>query len=85
VDERRELTVDGLREILRRAAGEDDSGDGDFLDVPFVDLGYDSLILLEVAGQVTRDYGVALSDGALEGVETPRGFLDLVNATLASA
>jgi len=26
------------------------------------DLGYDSLVLLEVAGRITRDYGVTLPD-----------------------
>ena len=79
------LTIDGLKEILRSAAGEDDGADldGDILDVAFADLGYDSLALLETAARIARDFGVTLSDDDVDQIETPRALLDQVNAALA--
>ncbi|KOG87803.1 actinorhodin polyketide synthase acyl carrier protein [Streptomyces varsoviensis] len=68
------LTLDELKQILRESAGEDESVDlsGDVLDVPFIDIGYDSLALLETAGRVERIYGVTLVDDAVSEAETPR-------------
>ncbi|MCQ4044538.1 acyl carrier protein [Streptantibioticus rubrisoli] len=79
-----EITIDDLKRIMRESAGEDESIDldGDILEVPFAELGYDSLALLEAAGRITREYGVSLRDDELDGVETPRAFLDAVNAAL---
>ncbi|MFJ8043435.1 acyl carrier protein [Kitasatospora sp. NPDC096147] len=81
------LSIDEFTQILRESAGEDDGVDltGDVADVPFTELGYDSLALLEVAGRITRDYGVVLPDEDLDGVDTPRAFVELVNSTLATA
>ncbi|MFF3505745.1 acyl carrier protein [Streptomyces sp. NPDC003247] len=81
-----ELTVEDLTRIMRESAGEDESVDldGDILDADFAELGYDSLALLETAGRIARDYGVELSDDDLDGVATPREFLDVVNRTLAA-
>ncbi|MGW0707279.1 acyl carrier protein [Streptomyces sp. NPDC002643] len=79
------LSIDDFTRILRESAGEDEAVDlsGDIADVPFTDLGYDSLALLEVAGRITREYGVALPDETLDGAETPRVFVDLVNSALS--
>ncbi|MEU7040252.1 acyl carrier protein [Streptomyces varsoviensis] len=79
------LTLDELKQILRESAGEDESVDlsGDVLDVPFIDIGYDSLALLETAGRVERIYGVTLVDDAVSEAETPRVLLDLINEALA--
>ncbi|MYW65840.1 actinorhodin polyketide synthase [Streptomyces sp. SID8379] len=79
-----ELTLDELKQILREGAGEDESVDlsGDVLDVPFIDLGYDSLALLETAGRIERTYGVTLVDDAVSEAETPRLLLDLINEAL---
>ncbi|MER5971935.1 MULTISPECIES: acyl carrier protein [unclassified Streptomyces] len=81
-----ELTLDDLKGIMRACAGEDESIDleGDILDVPFADLGYDSLALLEAAGAVERRLGVKLSDDAVGEAGTPRLFLALVNGTVSS-
>ena len=80
-----QLTIDDLKQIMRECAGEDDavSLEGDILDTSFLDLGYDSLALLETAALVKRQYGVTVSDEDLHGIETPRAFLTKVNSVLA--
>ncbi|MEU3983414.1 acyl carrier protein [Streptomyces sp. NPDC026672] len=79
------LSIEDFTSILRESAGEDEAVDlsGDIADVPFTELGYDSLALLEVAGRITRDYGVDLPDEDFDGAETPRAFVDLVNSALS--
>ncbi|MEV4498043.1 acyl carrier protein [Micromonospora arborensis] len=79
------LELPVLRDILRECAGEDDAADlqGDILDVPFSDLGYDSLALLETASVIQRRFGARLADDAVTRAETPRALLDLTNETLA--
>ncbi len=83
----RELTLADLIEIMREAAGEDESVnlDGDILDSAFDDLGYDSLAVLETASRIERKYGVSLSDDTVQEAKTPRILLDLVNQALAGA
>ena len=56
------FTLDDLRRILRACAGEAESIDldGDIVDIPFDELGYDSLALLELASRVEREYGAAI-------------------------
>jgi act minimal PKS acyl carrier protein len=82
-----DLTLDELRNIMREAAGEveDVDLDGDVLDSRFVDLGYDSLALLETAGRIERSYGITLSDAVVAEAETPRQLLALVNEALRGA
>ena len=46
------------------------------------DLGYDSLAMLEAAGQTQRRYAVTLVDDAVVEARTPREFLTLVNGEL---
>jgi act minimal PKS acyl carrier protein len=79
------LELSDLIEILRDCAGQEDGVDldGDVLDTPFTDLGYDSIALLETAGRVQQRCGVVISDDALPDADTPRRFLDLVNETPA--
>jgi act minimal PKS acyl carrier protein len=76
------LTLDDLRRILRECAGETDAADldGDILDVEFENLGYDSLALLETAGQIGDEYGVELEDDIATSARTPRELLEAVNA-----
>lgn len=78
-----EVTLDDLRRILRECAGEPDGVDldGDILDTEFELMGYDSLALLETAGQLDQDYGVELDDDATASARTPRDLLKLVNDT----
>jgi glucose-1-phosphate thymidylyltransferase len=80
----RELTIENLKRIMRSCAGEDESVDhsGDILDTSFMDLGYDSLALLEAAAFIKREYEVTLGDEDIDALETPRAFLDKVNGAL---
>jgi len=79
------FALNDLKEIMRLCAGEDESIDldGDILDLSFNDLGYDSLALLETASHAERQLGIRLPEERLTAVESPRGFLDLVNDQLA--
>ncbi|WEH30874.1 acyl carrier protein [Streptomyces sp. AM 3-1-1] len=80
------LTVDDLKKLLAETAGEDDSVDlAGELDTPFVDLGYDSLALLETAAVLQQRYGIALTEETVGRLGTPRELLDEVNTTPATA
>jgi act minimal PKS acyl carrier protein len=82
-----EMTIDSLKDIMREAAGEDDSGQAglDILDMPFIDLGFDSLALLETVALIKRKHGVNLADDALTELKTPREMLSRVNSELTRA
>ncbi len=81
------LDIDDLRRILVACAGEDDAVDlnGDILDTPFDDLGYDSLALMETAARIEREYGVDLPDEEVTEAGTPRALLDLANGVSRAA
>jgi act minimal PKS acyl carrier protein len=83
----REFTIDDLRQVLRAAAGDADGVglDSDILDVPFADLGYDSLALLETGGRIEREHGIELADSTITDAETPRALLASVNERLGAA
>lgn len=76
-----EMTYDDLMRIMRQCAGADESVviTADAIDTAFDDLGYDSLALLETAGRIEQDFGVALADDLVAELTTPRRFLDAVN------
>jgi minimal PKS acyl carrier protein len=76
------FTLDDLRRVLVSAAGAEEGVDldVDILDIPFTDLGYDSLALLETAARIGTEYGISLRDDAVVEAATPRALLDLVNA-----
>ncbi|MDT0264532.1 acyl carrier protein [Jatrophihabitans lederbergiae] len=76
------LTLDGLRKIMRDCAGENESTDlnVDIGDVCFMDLGYDSLALLETASRLEREFDVTLDDDSVTEDETPNALIQLVNA-----
>ncbi|MBO8198042.1 acyl carrier protein [Streptomyces smyrnaeus] len=86
-----EFTQRELAEKLLECAGEAEYADGcdiadeAALDVPFLELGYDSLALLQVTGVIKREYGVELSDDAVVEAETPRLLLKMINANLPDA
>jgi minimal PKS acyl carrier protein len=81
-----EFTLDDLVNVLRDCAGQSESVNlgEDILDVPFADLGYDSLALMEAVSRIQRQYQVKLGDEAA-GDETPRLLLTRVQETLAVA
>ncbi|MDL5205390.1 acyl carrier protein [Streptomyces sp. ALI-76-A] len=79
------LELTDLIALLRECAGEEEGVDldGDVLDVPFADLGYDSLAVLQTTGRIERDFGVLLDEEAIDEAETPRAYLELVNRALS--
>ncbi|MDT3728844.1 acyl carrier protein [Streptomyces sp. DSM 41972] len=82
----RQFELDDLKALLRECAGEEEGVDldGDVVDVPFVELGYDSLAILQTTGRIERDFDIALDEEALDEADTPRAYLDLVNRALAA-
>jgi act minimal PKS acyl carrier protein len=74
----RELLVQMLRESAGVEEGVD--LDGDILDTPFIELGYDSLALLQVTGRIQREYNLVLPDDAVSEAETLRELLELIQA-----
>lgn len=81
------VTLADLTRMLRESAGEEEGVDldGDVIDTPFMELGYDSLALLQVIGEIQRDYGISIPDDAVVDAETPRALLALINAGSATA
>jgi minimal PKS acyl carrier protein len=81
------FTMADLVRIMRAAAGEDESVclDGSILDVPFSDLGYDSLAVMETSSRVEREFGLSLPEEAMGSIDTPKEFIDFVNGRLAAA
>ncbi|MEU7061131.1 acyl carrier protein [Streptomyces sp. NPDC046197] len=81
------VTLADLTRMLRESAGEEEGIDldGDVMDTPFMELGYDSLALLQVIGQIQREYGISIPDDAVVDAETPGALLALINEGQASA
>ncbi|MFG2885264.1 acyl carrier protein [Streptomyces sp. NPDC048297] len=76
------VTLADLTRMLRESAGEEEGVDldGDVIDTPFLELGYDSLALLQVIGEIQRTYGISVPDDAVVDAETPGALLALINA-----
>ncbi len=77
------FTIDDLRRFLRECSGETAGLDGDILDVPFEELGYDSLALLEVISRVEDEFGIRVPDEAAQHCRTPRAVLDCITPLMA--
>ncbi|WP_410608254.1 acyl carrier protein [Amycolatopsis sp. lyj-109] len=77
------MSIDQLRGILVECAGGDaDALPRDLVDVPFEELGYDSLVLIETSATLKREYGVLIPDEQLTELRTPAELLALVNDRL---
>jgi len=82
----RDFTHEDLRRVVCEAAGDDGGALGpDALDVPFNDLGYDSLAMFETLSRVSREWGVPLADDLVRPTLTPGELLATVHAALAAA
>ncbi|WP_328843077.1 acyl carrier protein [Streptomyces sp. NBC_00258] len=81
-----DLTLDELARILRECAGEGENADieGEFENVLFADLGYDSLAVLEMAARLKQDYGIELTDEEVTEVGTPGRLLELARRQIAA-
>lgn len=78
------MTIDDFRRILIGCAGQSDADlSGDILDVPFEDLGYDSLALMQSAVMIQQQFGVKVPDEHLTNWKTPRDVLEGINGVLA--
>ncbi|MER7770495.1 acyl carrier protein [Kitasatospora sp. NPDC096140] len=73
-------------DLTRTHAGESEEGalDGDIVDVLFTHLGYDSVALMEVLGQIKYQYGIDLAEDAVTALRTPRAVIEMVNAVILS-
>ncbi|MEI5099119.1 acyl carrier protein [Streptomyces sp. PmtG] len=76
-----------LTTLLRECAGvaEGVDLDGDVIDEPFDELGYDSLAVLQVTGVIERDHEIELSDDTVAEAATPRLLLAFINDALKGA
>lgn len=81
------MTLRDLQDIMRECAGEDESAQPleEAADEAFLDLGYDSLALLETQARVKREYGVEFSEDDLAHITTPREFVEFFNSLLLAA
>lgn len=73
-----------LRTIMREAAGEVEVGDADVALTSYLDLGYDSLAMLEISAKIKQGFGVAVSDAAVAVTATPAMTVAAVNEVLAA-
>ena len=80
-----QFTLDDLRRILREGAGDAGTLDGDITDVPFTDLGYDGLVMLELSSRVEREYAVPIPDDAALAMRTPGAAVAYINDRLKAS
>lgn len=80
-----ELTLDGLRDVMR-GCGVDEQVDlaGDIIDEPLIDLGYDSLAVLQILSVVRRATGANLPDAMFADLKTPRDILAAVGGWVSA-
>jgi act minimal PKS acyl carrier protein len=79
------FTIAELTVIMKQAAGEVEVGDRDVADVTYLDLGYDSLALLEISARIKQTLGVQVPDAALTTSATPADTVAAVNQLIAPA
>lgn len=70
---------DAIKATTPTGVGEGVDLDGDIATVPFADLGYDSLAVLELASQVQRRYGVPIPDEVVREIATPAKAVEFIN------
>ena len=82
----RSFTVTDLERIMLSCVGMgDDAGlGGSTVDIPYRELGYDSLAVLEIQVSIQQEFGVPLGDDALEHMQTPAGTVSYVNKLLGA-
>jgi len=80
-----EFVFDDLVRVMRVCAGETEGIDldGDITDIPFDELGYDSLALLEVFNRIKHEYGAEIPEEMVADLKTPRMAVDAVHGALA--
>jgi act minimal PKS acyl carrier protein len=78
------FSSDDLTGIMRKCAGMEDTAqlDGPVLELSYEEMGYDSLAVLEIQGQIERIFGVPLGDDAIDRMPTPGRTISYVNSLL---
>jgi minimal PKS acyl carrier protein len=81
------MTFDDLRRLLIECAGLPDSREltERDLDTGLRDLGYDSLVQLEIAARIKQEFGVGIPDAELMALHTLGAILDRVNTSINAA
>lgn len=83
-----ELAIDDLVRLLRECGDQDESVQrelgGDIVDVPFEELGFDSLGVFNTTTRIEREFGIELHYDAVVDAETPGSLLKLVNDRLGA-
>jgi len=76
------FTLADLRRIMSQVGT--DGVDADLLinDVPFAELGFDSLAVLETQARISNEYGVRIPDEALDEMTTASATVAYVNDLL---
>jgi minimal PKS acyl carrier protein len=77
-----EVTLLDLKRLLESQAGRAEGVDWDSsatLGIPFEEIGYDSLALLDLTALVQREYGVRIPDDAVWEMTSPGAALDYIN------
>jgi act minimal PKS acyl carrier protein len=77
------FTLDDFRAVMREAAGELEVGSADVAGTSYVDLGYDSLALLEIAARIKQILSIQVPDDAVAPTATPAETVAAVNLLLA--
>ncbi|MEO3812333.1 acyl carrier protein [Sphaerisporangium sp. B11E5] len=79
--------LDDMRRIMSGCAGVPETIDltDDIGDITFVDLGYDSLAVLEMSARIQQELGIRIPDDAVDEMKTPQAAVDYVNRRLAAA
>jgi act minimal PKS acyl carrier protein len=80
------MSIEDLRGILVACAGGEDvvTRPDDISEIPFDELGYDSLALIETAARLKLDHGVVISDDEITEVRSPGDLLELINDRIAA-
>lgn len=81
-----QITHKDLGRILFECAGEMESHswNEEILDTEFLDLGYDSIAILETSARIQQEYGIRVRDEDIADLTTPRSFLDYLDQVSAS-
>lgn len=77
------FTLDELCTIMGQAGGDRLPAGEDVAAVPYPDLGFDSLALLEILTRVERSLGVRIPEDTVLRTHTPGETVDAVNALLS--
>ncbi|GGM71820.1 actinorhodin polyketide synthase acyl carrier protein [Longimycelium tulufanense] len=79
------FTLSDLIEIMRARAGvaEGVRLDTAIGDTSFLELGYDSLAVLEIQARIAERVGVSMPDDAVSRMPTPNAAVEFVNQQLA--